>query len=155
MTFSGGPLAHDDPATRDANIAVVRALVDDVVNGRDDSRLDEVLADDFVAHDLGPGMPPGKEGMRTLLRVWRRAFPDWTDTIQDVIAQGDLVVIRVRATGTHLGPIAGIAPTGRPVAWDIIEILRVREGRITEQWGQSSFATVLDGLRAATGGAPT
>ena len=132
-----------------ANVAVVRTLVEQVVNGRDDAQLDVVLSDDFVAHDTGPGMPAGKDGMRALLRAWRRAFPDWTDTIQDIVAQHDLVVIRVRATGTHLGPIAGIAPTGLAVAWDIIEIVRVRDGRITEQWGQSSFPAVLEQLRAA------
>ncbi len=138
-----------------ANVAVVRALVDRVVNGRDDAALDEVLADDFVAHDTGPGMPPGKDGMRALLRAWRRAFPDWTDTILDVVAQHDLVVIRVHATGTHLGPIAGIAPTGLAVEWDILEMLRVRDGRITEQWGQSSFAAVLDRLRQAAAAGTT
>ena len=142
-------MTSSEAASLAANIAVVRRLVERVVNNRDDDLLDVVLADDFVAHDAGPGMPPGKAGMRALLRVWRRAFPDWVDTIEDVVAQNDLVVIRVRATGTHLGPIAGIAATGRRVAWDIIEIVRVRDGRITEQWGQSSFAGVLDELRAA------
>lgn len=147
MAFS----APDSPsdAALAANVALVRTLVERVVNGREDALLDEVLADDFVAHDAGPGMPPGRDAMRTLLRVWRRAFPDWRDTIQDIVAQDDLVVIRVRAAGTHLGPIAGIAPTGLPVAWDIIEIVRVRDGRITEQWGQSNFPAVLERLRAA------
>ena len=142
-------MTNPEHAPLAANIAVVRTLVERVVNGRDDSRLDTVLSDDFVAHDVGPGMPPGKEGMRTLLRVWRRAFPDWVDTIEDIVAQDDLVVIRISATGTHLGPISGIAPTGRRVKWDMIEIVRVRDGRICEQWGQSNFAAVLDQLRAA------
>jgi predicted ester cyclase len=141
------PSLAPDPSDVETNVAVVRALVERVVNGRDDAALDEVLSDDFVAHDAGPGMPPGKAGMLALLRAWRRAFPDWVDTIVDVVAQHDLVVIRVHATGTHLGPIAGIAPTGAAVEWDIIEIVRVRDGRICEQWGQSNFAGVLDRLR--------
>ena len=61
----------------------------------------------------------------------------------------NIAVVSVHATGTHLGPISGIAPTGRRVQWDMIEIVRVRDGRICEQWGQSNFAPVLDRLRAA------
>jgi predicted ester cyclase len=144
MTTAAPPPRHDP---LEANIAVVRTLVERVVNGRDDAGLDEVLSDDFVAHDVGPGMPPGKDGMRALLRAWRRAFPDWHDTLEDVVAQHDLVVMRITASGTHLGPIAGIAPTGERVTWHMIEIVRVRDGRISEQWGQSDFGAVLAHLR--------
>ena len=147
MTSSGTP-GHD----LDANVAVVRALVEQVVNGRDDAALDRVLSDDFVAHGVGPGMPPGKDGMRALLRAWRRGFPDWQDTIEDIVAQHDLVVLRIAASGTHLGPIAGIAPTGEHVSWNMIEIVRVRDGRICEQWGQSDFPAVLDHLRSVSAG---
>jgi predicted ester cyclase len=142
---TAAPRPDHDPL--EANIAVVRTLVERVVNGRDDSGLDEVLSDDFVAHDVGPGMPPGKDGMRALLRAWRRAFPDWRDTLEDVVAQHDLVVMRITASGTHLGPIAGIPPTGERVSWHMLEMVRVRDGRICEQWGQSDFAAVLANLR--------
>lgn len=83
-----------------------------------------------MAHGVGPGMPPGKDGIRALLRAWRRGFPDWQDTIEDIVAQHDLVVLRTAASGTHLGPIAGIAPTGEHVSWNMIEIVHVRDGRI-------------------------
>ena len=76
---------------------------------------------------------------------------DWRDHLEDVVAQHDLVVMRITATGTHLGPIPGIAPTGERVSWNMIEIVRVRNGRICEQWGQSNFSTVLDHLRQVAG----
>lgn len=154
MTTAGTPSPTTPDGELAANIAVVRALVDRVVNGRDDAALDDVLSDDFVAHGVGPGMPPGKAGMRALLRAWRRGFPDWQDAIEDIVAQHDLVVLRITATGTHLGPIAGIAPTGAAVTWHMIEIVRVREGRICEQWGQSDFPAVLEHLRSLPAAEP-
>lgn len=128
------------------NKAVVERLVRDIVNGGQVDLLDEVLADDFVAHGVGPG-PAGPEGMRRLIATWRTAFPDWQDHIDEIVAEGDLVVLKITAGGTHDGPLLGIDPTGETVQWGMIEMVRLAEGKITEQWGYSDFAEVVRHLR--------
>lgn len=135
--------AADNPA---ANKAVVERLVRDIVNGGQIDLLDEVLADGFVAHGVGAG-PSGPDGMRRLITTWRTAFPDWQDNIDEMVAEGDLVVLKISAQGTHEGPLLGIEPTGEAVEWGMIEMVRLADGKITEQWGYSDFAEVVRHLR--------
>ena len=130
----------------EANKAVVERLVRDIVNGGKVELLDEVLADDFTAHGVGAG-PAGPEGMRHLIATWRTAFPDWQDHIEEIVAEGDLVVIKIAAQGTHSGPLLGIEPTGEAVEWGMIEMVRLADGKITEQWGYSDFSEVVRRLR--------
>ena len=137
------PGAADNPA---ANKAVVERLVRDIVNGGQVDLLDEVLAADFVAHGVGPG-PAGPDGMRRLIATWRTAFPDWQDHIDEIVAEGDLVVLKITAQGTHNGPLLGIEPTGETVQWGMIEMVRLADGKIVEQWGYSDFADVVRHLR--------
>lgn len=139
---------HDIQADHDieANRALVLEMVDRIVNKGEWDAAADLFAPDFVAHGAGGGAGD-VESMRHLIGAWRRGFPDWCDEILDVIAERDLVTLRIRATGTHLGRIAGIEPTGRPVQWGMIEIIRVRDGRIAEQWGYSDFGDVLASLR--------
>ena len=129
-----------------ANKAVVERLVRDIVNGGRVHLLDEVLADDFVAHGVGSGSA-GPDGMRQLVATWRTAFPDWQDHIDEMVAEGDLVVLKITARGTHDGPLLGIDPTGESVEWGMIEMIRLADGKITEQWGYSDFADVVRHLR--------
>lgn len=136
----------ESTATAEANKAVVERLVRDIVNGGQVDLLDEVLADDFVAHGVGPG-PAGPDGMRRLIATWRTAFPDWQDQIEEIVAEGDLVVIKIAARGTHSGPLLGIEPTGEAVQWGMIEMVRLADGKITEQWGYSDFSEVVRHLR--------
>lgn len=135
--------AADSPA---ANKAVVERLVRDIVNGGQVELLEEVLADDFIAHGVGPS-PSGTDGMRGLIATWRTAFPDWRDHIDEIVAEGDLVVLKITARGTHDGPLLGIEPTGESVQWGMIEMVRLADGKITEQWGYSDFADVIRHLR--------
>lgn len=136
-----------------ANEALVRRMVDEVVNANRLEVLDEVLAPDFVAHGVGAGLPSGPEGMRILVQVWRRAFPDWKDTICELVAGDELVSFRIAATGTHTGRLLDIEPTGRRVSWGMIEMVRIRDGRISEQWGYSDFHEVIRSLGGDAGAA--
>jgi predicted ester cyclase len=130
----------------EANKALFLEMVERVVGHDDWAAASQFFTDDFVAHGAGP-KPTRIDGLQRLTRAWRAAFPDWRDEILDVVAEGDLVVGRLRASGTHLGQLADIAPTGERCQWGMIEIVRVRDGKIAEQWGYSDFADVMTRLR--------
>jgi predicted ester cyclase len=62
------------------------------------------------------------------------AFPDLRASIHRQVTEGDLVVTHKTFSGTHDGELMGVAPTGRAVAWDVIDIVRVRDGQLVEHW---------------------
>jgi steroid delta-isomerase-like uncharacterized protein len=76
----------------------------------------------------------------------RTSFPDLTITIEDLIAEGDKVVTRLTARGTHQGTFRGIAPTGRVVSWTGIRIFRIAEGKIVEHWANWDDLSLLQQL---------
>src|SRR3989442_15979488 len=80
--------------------------------------IDEVIADNSIDHgELPPGMPPGKEGAKLLLKTLRSAFPDLKITIHLQVAEGDLVVHHVTSTGTLKGEFPGMPPSGKTATW--------------------------------------
>jgi len=101
------------------------------------SLIDELFAPDFVEHEeLPPGIPGGSEGVKQLSTMFRSAFPDFKATIDDMIAEGDKVVVRGTWSGTHEGEFMGIPPTGKRVSFGVIDIVRIEGGKFVEHWGQ-------------------
>jgi steroid delta-isomerase-like uncharacterized protein len=117
------------------NKELVRRAFDDATNeGRLDV-LDEILAPDFVRHDLGGGRDmTGPESIKRFIAGQRAAFPDLHVTIEELVAEGDIVVARYSATGTHRGELAGVAPTGNEVRWSGVNVYRIANGKIAETW---------------------
>lgn len=105
----------------------------------------DLLADDMIEHEElpFPDSPKGKAGVRMLFQSMLDAFPDFEMAVEDVIVEGDKVVIRVRATGTHQGEFMGIPATGRRVEVPLIDIMRVRDGKIAEHWGVRDDMTLM------------
>jgi predicted ester cyclase len=104
--------------------AAVRRLVDEVVNARDESAVDELVESEFV------------ETVRRWIGPFRDAFPDFRMEIVELIAEGDRVAAHFRCSGTHRGEWRGVAPTGRSFTdVDEIYIFRVRDGRIAAALG--------------------
>lgn len=102
------------------------------------------MAPDFVNRSAPPGSPDGPESMwSTFHDVLRPALTGLAVTIHDQIAEGDKVVTRKTITGTHTGILFGIEATGDPVAIDVIDIVRVRDGRYVEHRGINTLPTVL------------
>jgi steroid delta-isomerase-like uncharacterized protein len=119
------------------NKALARQLVEEVFNRGNLRVVDELLAPDFVEREvLPPGIPSGREGVKQLTAMFRGAFPDLKVSIDDIIAEGDRVVIRLTWTGTQRGEFMGIPPTGKPVSFGVIDILRFASGKCVEHWGQ-------------------
>jgi steroid delta-isomerase-like uncharacterized protein len=99
-----------------------------------DRALDQVLAVDFVAHDLPGGLVDGCGALKAFRRQVHIGFPDQTLTIEDLIAEDDRVAARLTAVGTHLGEFRGMPATGRRITAEVFDIVRVAEGKIAERW---------------------
>jgi steroid delta-isomerase-like uncharacterized protein len=101
---------------------------------------DEVLADEILSPEVvfhgtaGDGELRGVDALKGFVVGYRRAFPDAQSTVEDQVAEGDKVVTRWRARGTHRGELGPIAATDRPFEMDGVTIERIEEGRIAEVW---------------------
>ena len=84
--------------------------------------------------------------LHTFNQVLRPAMPDLKVTIYDQVAEVDLVTTRKAITGTQTGPLLGIAPTGRTITIDVIDVVRLRLGKYYEHWGVNTLPAVLQQL---------
>jgi steroid delta-isomerase-like uncharacterized protein len=109
----------------------------ELINAGDVDGFGDHLADDFVEHDTMPGLEPSKDGVKQMFRMYRAAFPDLRMEAEDVMADGDKVVTRAWAKGTHTGDaFMGIPTTGKSVTVAMIDIIRFGDdGRAHEHWG--------------------
>ena len=117
----------------EANKALARRVFDEVVNGRNLDLLDEIAASDYVEHNPLPGQGTGIRGIRDRYTFLFNAF-DFQFTVDDVIAEGDKVVLRWTHSGTHVGDLWGMPATGRSYRTSGIEIWRVENGKLSEHW---------------------
>ena len=127
----------------------------DLLNAGDIDGFGALLSDDFVEHEETPGLAPTKDGVLEFFRMYRAAFPDLRMDTEDVLASGDKVVARVRATGTHEGEFMGMPPTGKSVDVQLIDIMLFAEdGRVREHWGVVDMLAMLQQLGVVPEGAP-
>jgi steroid delta-isomerase-like uncharacterized protein len=131
------------------NKALVRRLVDEIFNRGNADLVDELMAPDFVEHEeLPPGMPSGRDGVKQMTVMLRSAFPDFKATIDDMLAEGDKVVLRMNWTGTQRGEFMGIPASGRGMSIGVIDIIRVAGGKCVEHWGQMDMMGLMMQLGA-------
>ena len=116
----------------DRNKALVRRLVDEAQSGGNLALVDELLAEDFIDHSPFPGLPPTREGVKMLFGYLRSVFPDLQVRIHEQIADDTKVATRKTFEGTHRGEFMGAAPTGRRICFEVIDILTIRSGKISE-----------------------
>jgi predicted ester cyclase len=121
--------------TRDANKALFRRTYDELRNRGDLSDVEVIIAPDFINHEAPPGMNRGPDSMRGLVTMLRTAFPDVHFTIEELVAEGDIVAGRLAMRGTHQGPLMGMSPTGRTVEQSHMHFVRFRDGKAVEHWG--------------------
>ncbi|HLF25267.1 MAG TPA: ester cyclase [Anaerolineae bacterium] len=108
----------------------------------------EVLDLSVVVHFPGSPGPVNHDGFKQLGQMFQAAFPDHQTTIEDQIAEGDLVVTRTMFRGTHQGELQGIPPTGKPVAVSGITIDRIAGGKIVERWDEFDQVGMLQQIGA-------
>jgi steroid delta-isomerase-like uncharacterized protein len=116
-----------------ANKALVRRGIEEAVNKGNFSVVDEILSTDYVYREPTVGEKRGRAGFRELITMYRSAFPDVKLTIDEQIAEGDKVVTRWSATGTHRGELFGSAPTGKQVRVHGIIVSRIANGKVVEE----------------------
>jgi steroid delta-isomerase-like uncharacterized protein len=116
------------------NKAVVRRYYDEVLNQGHLSALDDIAADGYVENDPFPGQGNGLADFKARVSTLLTAFSPCTFTIEDVVAEGDRVVVRWRSSGTHSGEFLGMPPTNRDYTIAGIDIHRLADGRMVEHW---------------------
>ena len=112
---------------------VARRYYEAVLNRGDIGLLDDLAMEDYIEHDPLPGQGTGRQGLKDRVAVFVAAFGQ-TFTLEEVIAEGDRVVVRWTGSGTHVGEFMGIPPTGRSFTIAGIDIHRIEGGRMAEHW---------------------
>ena len=114
----------------EANKVIVRRLYD-AVNTQHLASLEEFIASDYVDHSRGVY---GLDALKRFGTLIFTAFPDFHETMEDIIAAGDKVWVRNTITGTHRGEFRGIAPTSKPFTETSVDIFRIANGKLVEGW---------------------
>lgn len=125
--------------------AVVRRLIEEVINGQDYGRLSDLLHEEYVFRAPGEELS-GACALQALFTGYRKAFPDLHVRIDDMFASHDRVATTFTLTGTHTGPFMGLPATGRAVTVDGIVLSRVQEGRIVDEWELIDVAGLMEQL---------
>lgn len=128
------------------NKAKFQLLYDEILNKGNLDAFDELCAPNFVKHAIPPSPDYGIEGSKQSVLMLRKAFPDIKYTVEDMIEDGDKLVARWSAKGTHRGEFMGIPPTGKKVAFSGIEIIRVKDGKAVEEWEELDRAGLMQQL---------
>jgi steroid delta-isomerase-like uncharacterized protein len=120
-------------ANAEKNKAIVLRHWEEVVSKGKLDLIDETFAPDFVAHEADQDIR-GPEGVRQFIVMLRAAFPDLQVTVEDVLAEGDKVVQRWSARGSHQGELMGLAPSGKRISVAGITISHFEGGKVAEEW---------------------
>jgi len=112
------------------NKAIIRKATE-ALNKQDLTSLDEWVSPDYIIHTYK--IRDLDEFKQYYTRLYR-GFPDWHETIEDIIAEGDKVWVRITFTGTHTGDYRGLAPNGKKHTVVGVNIYRIVDGKIAEVW---------------------
>jgi steroid delta-isomerase-like uncharacterized protein len=130
----------------EANKALARQFIDEVfIHGRLDA-VDRLAADDFTPHTFGP-LPPGREPLKQAMAHVADGISDPEFVIEDVIAEGDRVAIRLTSSATHTGTFMGVPASGNRYTIEEIHIFAIRDGQLAEHWHAFDRAALMEQLK--------
>ncbi len=130
--------------------ALVRKEFAEVWNQGNLDAVDTLFAPDYLGHDSGSPEPVrGREALKRFVAEQRAALPDLQARIEDLVAEGDRVVVRWTTSGSQRGELLGVPPTGKQIVMTGISILRVAGGQIAEEWTAWDALAVLRTLGVA------
>lgn len=125
---------------------VVARYIERVWDAHDLDALAELTTAGYRRH-LGPGVAPlDRTAQRDRIAAIQAAFPDVSFTVEDIFHAGDRVSLRATVRGTHRGPFQGVEGTGRPVAFQAVDIFRVEDDLIAEHWGLLDIPALVSQL---------
>jgi steroid delta-isomerase-like uncharacterized protein len=125
-----------------ANKELVRRFYKEVYADWNMALVDAVLSPHFVSHDWPEGAR-GPQAFREYYSAIRAAVPDARYVVDELIAEGDRVVVRWRLLGTHQGAFRGLAPTGRAITLKGVAVYRLEDGKLMERWVVSDLYGML------------
>jgi predicted ester cyclase len=131
------------------NKAIFRAIPEKVVNTGNLDAADQYFAQDFVDHTTPAGLPNGLAGFKAYITRLRSAFPDLHLTVEEVVAEGETVVVRATARGTMKGDFLEMKATGKTATWTEIHIGRLADGKVVEHWATIDQLGMLQQLGLA------
>ena len=114
------------------NMEMFRTVVEEGFNKGNLGALDALFAPDYQEHQFG--LRPSLDGMKQDIQFLRTAFPDFHLEIEDMVANEDEVWVRMTGTGTNHGPFMG-PPTGKSFKITVFDVLRFKNGKISDHWG--------------------
>jgi predicted ester cyclase len=138
------------PTDLEANKQLLRDYIEQVSNTGNVAIIGRFVADDFVEHYPPPGLPAGIAGAVALVKVFAETFSDYRFEIEELLAEGDRVVVRGWGVGRHTGTFLGREPTGREVRYRAAHVFQVRDGRLVGRWAYPDLAGLLQQLGPAS-----
>jgi steroid delta-isomerase-like uncharacterized protein len=140
--LSGCSTVDNQDELLEANKALVLRAHEEVWSKGDLDLIDELYSPDYVAH-WAYGEDTDREGIREMITEARTAFPDMTEDVVHIVAEGDLVVTHFISSGTFTGEMKGLEPSGKKISRPEIAIHRIIDGKIVEQWTVSDQMTLM------------
>ena len=137
-TVFGGMAIAQSTSMMNANIELARKNHEEVWSKGNLAAADEIYSNELVRHSADQPVSRGLDAYKQFWVVSRAAFPDWKETVEHVIASGDLVAtkvtIRGTMTGSWKGPRGTLPPTGKSLEVPCAVFFRIAEGKIVEIW---------------------
>ena len=132
----------------DENKALIVRFYEEMWNKWDLAVADEIIAPDITFRGSLAVTVQARGGFKEYVALVRSAFPDFHNTIEELVAEGDKVVARLTYRGTHQGELFNTAPTGRQVTYAGVAIFRIADGQVTDGWVMGDTLSVMQQIGA-------
>ena len=116
--------------------------------------IDELIAEDFVEHEVFPGLGSGREDLKKFFTMMRTAFPDLTFDVEFTTCDGEMVTAYITMSGTHEGEFMGMPASGNAFSTKTVDIVRIVDGKAVAHWGATDTGTMMQQLQGETEMAP-
>jgi steroid delta-isomerase-like uncharacterized protein len=132
------------------NKRIVREFIETAFNQHEAAKAADYMTPDIKWHGGTLGTVEGRENFAGLIGAIVSALPDLRNAEQDIIAEGDIVSVRAVVEGTHKGELLGIPASGKHVRWDAVDVYRMKDGKIAEEWAADDLLAFVYGVGAYT-----
>jgi steroid delta-isomerase-like uncharacterized protein len=132
-------------SVKKSNMDNYQKVMDMFNSGKMDD-MGKYCADNMVDHQLFPGQKPGLAGVKETMTGFRAAFPDLKFTTNHIIADSNMIWAQYTMTGTNMGPMMGMPPTGKSIKIDGMDLIRLENGKCVEHWGYNEHGKMMEQL---------